>query len=111
MKSTVRLFVACTRAWRERERFVCAVFSQIIKQLTRNPNPSSVAKGWQLLCVCLETFPPRSEFENYLEMFLREQAQPRDKYILLIHQSIYGGPLAAPPTDAQIRQIVAGQVR
>ncbi len=42
------------------------VFLQIIKQLSTNPRAESVAKGWQLMCMCVSTFPPSSDFENFL---------------------------------------------
>ena len=49
------------------------VYAQIMKQLTENEsqNPNSVAEGWNLMFLCLSSFPPTPDFENYLELFLR----------------------------------------
>ena len=49
------------------------IYCQIIKQLTSNPHPESVAKGWQLLCMCVATFPPSFDFEMYLMHFILER--------------------------------------
>jgi hypothetical protein len=49
------------------------IYCQIIKQLTNNPRPESVAKGWQLLCMCVATFPPSFDFEMYLMHFILER--------------------------------------
>lgn len=49
------------------------IFALIIKQLTANPRPESVAKGWQVLCMCVHTFPPSIEFENFLLHFILER--------------------------------------
>ncbi|EJD37788.1 Rho GTPase activation protein [Auricularia subglabra TFB-10046 SS5] len=46
------------------------VYCQLVKQLSANPNPQSVFKGWQFLCVLLITFPPSKNFETYLYAFL-----------------------------------------
>eukprot|EP00966_Prymnesium_polylepis_P231377 5354066-Prymnesium_polylepis.1 len=37
-----------------------------MKQLTKNPGANSIAKGWQILIMCLSTFPPSKEFEAYV---------------------------------------------
>jgi hypothetical protein len=42
------------------------VYVQIMKQLTENPKAESVTKGWQLLCMCVGTFPPSRHFEKHL---------------------------------------------
>ncbi len=42
------------------------IYVQIIKQLAGNPRAESVKKGWQMMCMCVGTFPPSYEFENYL---------------------------------------------
>lgn len=52
------------------------IYVQIIKQLTGNPKPESVAKGWQVMCMCVGTFPPSHDFENYLLHYIIEK---RDK--------------------------------
>ena len=45
----------------------------LMKHLTNNPKPESIARGWQLMCMCVGTFPPSREFENYLLNFVLEK--------------------------------------
>lgn len=49
------------------------IYLLIIKQLTNNPRPESVAKGWQVMCMCVGTFPPSQEFENFLLHYIIEK--------------------------------------
>lgn len=49
------------------------IYVQIIKQLSGNPRAESVAKGWQMMCMCVGTFPPSYEFENYLLHYILEK--------------------------------------
>ena len=49
------------------------IYCQIIKQLTNNPRPESNAKGWQLMCMCVGTFPPSVDFEMYLMHYILER--------------------------------------
>ena len=49
------------------------IYLQIIKQLTSNPRPESVAKGWQMMCMCVGTFPPSFDFENFLLHYILEK--------------------------------------
>ena len=51
------------------------IYAQIMKQLSNNPNSTSIAKGWQMLCMAVGTFPPSSEFELYLLNFLQERGE------------------------------------
>ena len=37
------------------------------------PKPESIARGWQLMCMCVGAFPPSREFENYLLNFVLEK--------------------------------------
>ena len=49
------------------------IYLQIIKQITDNPRIESAAKGWQMMCMCLITFPPSVDFENYLLHFILDK--------------------------------------
>merc|ERR1711871_1425159 len=49
------------------------IYLQIIKQITFNPRTESQAKGWQMICMCLITFPPSVDFENFLLHFVLEK--------------------------------------
>ena len=53
------------------------IYMQIIKQINLNPRPESVAKGWQMLCMCVGTFPPSYEFENFLLHYIMEKLAGR----------------------------------
>jgi len=77
------------------------VYCQIIKQLTENPSPQSVSKGWQLMRCCLQTFPPSEEFANYLEMFLAAKGKD-DKYIEMLHDTQYGEKRTKAPSVEKI---------
>jgi len=48
------------------------IYVQLCKHLTHNPRPESAVRGWQLLCMCVGTFPPSRDFENYLINFILE---------------------------------------
>ncbi|KZT18067.1 RhoGAP-domain-containing protein [Neolentinus lepideus HHB14362 ss-1] len=86
------------------------IYCQVMKQLNKNPNPESVFKGWQLLCVLLITFPPSKNFETYLQSFIHQcttQAEGRvdvmAKYCLrrLAYVS-KKGPRGKPPSTSEI---------
>lgn len=51
------------------------IYCQIIKQLSQNPRPESVAKGWQIMCMCVGTFPPSADFEYYLMHYIIEKSE------------------------------------
>lgn len=46
------------------------IYVQLIKQLTDNGRSESLAKGWQLMCMCVSCFPPTSDFESFLLHFI-----------------------------------------
>lgn len=46
------------------------IYVQICRQLTDNPRPESVKKGWQILSVIVTCFPPSKNFESYFKNFL-----------------------------------------
>jgi len=56
----------------EQPELVDEIYVQICKHLTNNPKPESVGRAWQIMCMCVGTFPPSSDFEYYLLNFLIE---------------------------------------
>ncbi len=85
------------------------VYCQIVKQITNNPNEDSKQKGWHLMACCLETFPPQSELENHLEMWLRTHAKPADRFVRLLHTVVYGGARSAPLTEMEVQNVMSGK--
>jgi hypothetical protein len=72
-------------------------YLQVMKQLTSNPHPESVAHGWELMAILLTCVPPNVDFENYLEVFLRQRAEPKAKYVGALHKLVYeGAPKSFP---------------
>jgi hypothetical protein len=53
------------------------IYVQLMKQLRNNPDARCEARAWQLLMLCLLTFPPDDDLVNFVLMFLRENAQPQ----------------------------------
>lgn len=85
------------------------MYCQLMKQLCNNPDPESSRKGWNLMQIFLDTFAPQPEFENVLEMFLREHSSQPEKFINLLHQTLYGGNRASAPSESEIAQIINWQ--
>eukprot|EP00516_Mucochytrium_quahogii_P004899 CAMPEP_0203750560 /NCGR_PEP_ID=MMETSP0098-20131031/4778_1 /ASSEMBLY_ACC=CAM_ASM_000208 /TAXON_ID=96639 /ORGANISM=" , Strain NY0313808BC1" /LENGTH=1960 /DNA_ID=CAMNT_0050639919 /DNA_START=298 /DNA_END=6177 /DNA_ORIENTATION=+ len=54
----------------ETPELVDEVYVQVCKHLTNNPRVESVAKAWQVMILCVSTFPPSKEFEPFLLNFL-----------------------------------------
>ena len=46
------------------------IYVQICKHLTNNENEDSRDRCWQLLCMCVGTFPPSGEFKDHLYNFI-----------------------------------------
>ncbi|GJE99020.1 RhoGAP-domain-containing protein [Phanerochaete sordida] len=86
------------------------IYCQVMKQLTGNPNPESVFRGWQLLCVLLVTFPPSKNFEASLRSFISQATHTQEgrvdvmaKYCLRRLEYISRkGPRGKPPTLTEI---------
>lgn len=86
------------------------IYCQLMKQLTGNPNPEGVFKGWQILCVLLTAFPPSKNFETYLRSFMLQHTSHSEgrvdvmaKYCLRRLVAISKrGPRGKPPSVAEI---------
>ena len=46
------------------------IYVQLCKHLTHNPRPESAVRGWQIMCMCVGTFPPSRDYENFLLNFI-----------------------------------------
>jgi len=56
-------------------------YCQLCKQTNLNPNPESCHKGWELIVMCLATFPPSSEFEPYLKNYVTSRLDDDDELV------------------------------
>jgi len=81
------------------------IYTQIIKQLRDNPSQESVQKGWKMMGLCLTTFPPGADFENFLEVFLRKFSNPAPKYVGALHKIMFEGAMSAPPTLQEMMNV------
>ena len=55
------------------------------------------------MALCLSTFPPSDEFENFLELFLRTNHQ--DRSVRKLHKIVYRGARSAPIGVEEIEEI------
>jgi hypothetical protein len=90
------------------------IYLQLIKQLQLNPFPESRKKMWQLMQLCLKTFPPTNALESYLEGWLRSQGILKLFVLILLlgeeywytirtlHKTQFRGVAKAPPTPEEI---------
>ena len=67
------------------------IYLQVIKQLNDNPKQSLTRQSWRMLDLLLEFVPPSSDFENFLESFVRTMgADDRRLFRLYTILSKYG---------------------
>lgn len=67
------------------------IYLQVIKQLNDNPKQSLTRQSWRMLDLLLEFVPPSSDFENFLESFVRTMgADDRRLFRLYTILSRYG---------------------
>lgn len=48
------------------------VYAQLMKQLSQNPRPEGVLRGWMLMALCAEFVPPSQSFLNFVLHFCHE---------------------------------------
>merc|ERR550534_194145 len=84
------------------------LYLQLIKQLTDfRGSPNVKNKYWELINVCLFTYPPSEALENYVEYWLRFQR--KDNLVIALHTILYNKRQPRAPTANQIRDIVSSQ--
>lgn len=54
------------------------IYMQLCKQTTDNPKPESLQKGWELMAVCLNFFPPTVKFKTYLDGYISRHMETED---------------------------------
>jgi hypothetical protein len=81
---------------------------RITLQVSKNVSKESAARGWTLLSLFLETFKPSVEFENYLENFLRAKAPNKERYLKLLHTTMYCGNMPLAPSASEIQKVISG---
>jgi len=93
------------------------VYCQLMKQLTSNPIPESVIKGWDLVMLCVSTFPPPPVVENHLEVFIRKNAPKRlvDRILNNMHAKMYDAKdsnfKAMVPSPAEMDALLNGGIK
>jgi len=64
----------------ENPEFRDELYIQIVKQLTNNPDPASVALGYEILGMALRTFLPSPDLEDWLVMWIRTNPPPNGDF-------------------------------
>ena len=85
------------------------LFIQLMKQLTGNPNTDSKRRVWTAMYCALETFPPNSDLENILEIFLSKHVLYGSAAIIMLHHTLYDGPRRCVPSEAEVAVMAAGK--
>lgn len=71
----------CTWPWRRHQRLERAgpagrAYIQLCRQTTENFRLESLARGWELMAICLAFFPPTPKFHSYLEGYIYRHMDP-----------------------------------
>jgi len=85
------------------------VYCQVMKQLSDNPNPESVRRGWSLMMLLLDSVPPNESVDN-VEYFIRTKANPPTQFVKCLHQTLHGGRRNAPPPLEEMQHIAGGKL-
>mmetsp|Transcript_41208 Transcript_41208/g.68864 ORF Transcript_41208/g.68864 Transcript_41208/m.68864 type:complete len:1215 (-) Transcript_41208:481-4125(-) len=84
------------------------VYMQLIKQLTNNPSTTSTRKGWSLIRICLECFPPQ-ESENYMTEWLEKHAKPSKDFIDIMQRTLFEGMRRRALSEREIQDVIDGK--
>jgi len=90
------------------------MYCQLLKQLTNNPKPQSIDKGWQLLSVFTGTFPPSDYLAPYVAYFMYEATTKEKGQIAEIanfaldrfEKTMVAGSRKEVPTQAELTSII-----
>ena len=87
-------------------------YIQVIKQITRNPNPESAQKGWNLFAIMASCYPPSLELYYALIHYLLdiiktgdETLQKRANYIVMRLNKTFESRRRLSPSDLEIKHV------
>jgi hypothetical protein len=86
------------------------IYALLMKQLSGNESPQSIAQAWKLMALCLQFFPPKRDYSDYLLVFFRKYApaQLKERFKDQLYNIEYSGPAAMPPSIDSIPHLVSG---
>jgi hypothetical protein len=87
-------------------------YMQVIKQITRNPNPESAQRGWNLFAIMASCYPPSLELYYALIHYLLdivktgdENLQKRANYIIIRLNKTFESRRRLSPSDLEIKHV------
>lgn len=72
------------------------LYIQLCRQTTENFRYDSLERGWELMAICLDFFPPSPRFHNYLEGYICRHMDP------LNDTKGEETAVAGPPRDGEV---------
>lgn len=98
----------CVSAGFENPEIRDEIYIHLIKNINGNPDPNAIAQCWDLMSLCMLTFPPTPELENFLEYYIRKNApsgKQKHQFTGWLRQRCYKGAVQACWTEADLAQI------
>ena len=78
------------------------IYSQLMKQLTENTDKYNSNKYWELFMLCLLHFSPGDGIENFVQIFIRDNADDRVKDSMIRQAHVIGyedSAYSSPPVN------------
>ena len=101
-------------ALRSPEEVKDEAYLQVIKQITRNPNPNRCVRGWNMLAIMSSCYPPSMElYHALIHYFLDiiktgdEDLAKRANYIAIRLSKTFESRRKIPPSDIEIKHVEA----
>lgn len=56
------------------------IYCQLCKQTTLNPNEDSLERGWALISIAVQFFPPTKNLEPFIQQYIQEASNSNEKF-------------------------------